>query len=326
MARTFLGSSTEDLLVDASDARLIKQQPIIPKPEDFIPPEGIFIGDKFIPATSTEQQAAFPAQPPPQSVVPTAPEVPQVAQPQPSSVVTKRFQDIVFQPLTTLKKVNELYGNTGKDLSEIEKGKKPSGGFAEGFAAFTEGFVSATQGRAPRDLTASKDRARRAAASDALSQLLEQGRNKRADNRNNMTKENFKINSELRKQEVAISQERLVGTQKKTEIAQLKEVAKGEQLVDSLLAGANAGILSSTGKKEIAKALPHLSTQAVKAGIAEVEALPEGPERIAKAQEVTQRWLQTPGGTPASQPTSQRPTPEQARAEIERRRREREGR
>ena len=213
-----------------------------------------------------------------------------------------------------------------KDLSEIEKGKKPSGGFAEGFAAFTEGFVSATQGRAPRDLTASKDRARRAAASDALSQLLEQGRNKRADNRNNMTKENFKINSELRKQEVAISQERLVGTQKKTEIAQLKEVAKGEQLVDSLLAGANAGILSSTGKKEIAKALPHLSTQAVKAGIAEVEALPEGPERIAKAQEVTQRWLQTPGGTPASQPTSQRPTPEQARAEIERRRREREGR
>jgi len=142
-------------------------------------------------------------------------------------------------------------------------------------------------------------------ATQALGLLLEQGRNKRADNRNNMTAANFKVSSDLRKQEVEISNERLKGTQNKAQRDQLKEVAKGEQLVDSLLAGANAGLLGSTGKKEIAKALPLLSPQAVKAGIAEVEALPEGPERTAKAQEVTQRWLQTLGGAQPAQPLQQ---------------------
>ncbi len=153
-------------------------------------------------------------------------------------------------------------------------------------------------------------------AQQALGLLLEQGRSKRAENRNNMTSANFKVNTALREQEIEISAERLTGTQNKDERNRLKDAGKDNQLIDSLLAGANkTGFLGSTGFKEIAKGLPQLTETAAKVHIADLKKIPEGPERTTAAESLVQRLR-------AGEKNARvivRPTPAQARAELERR-------
>ena len=280
---------------------------------DVNPPAGIFFGDQFAPAPAPAEQAALPALQP--QAPPPAPEAaPQQPDPQDiqrvlaSKLVTSAPENKAL--ISALSKASSAadQGGSGFKFTDIFN---VIGSLASdpNVAANSIGRAFERAGAGEFRTAAERKQARtlqKQQAQQALSILLEQGRNQRAANRDNITEKKFATNTQFRDQELEIKKERAKTAQSAAERAQLKlevdlQEAQGrqQQLVDSLLAGAKANIFSSSGKKQIAKGLSQLSPQAARDAIAEVKAAAEGADRTAKALEVANRFLPAPGSAPA---------------------------